>query len=198
MKRRMGSPAKETIRAFVALDLDAMSVRRVARVSDRLRMASGAPSATWTPSAKMHITLKFMAELPSDAVTALAKALGALAEGRRGPKVGAFHLAAFPSVGDARVVVLELKDPDGSVGRLAERVERLAQKQGIAQEKRPFQPHVTLARLKMPYDARRWLRAELADGAEACRAARLTLYRSELHKDGATYVPLATFEYVAE
>jgi 2'-5' RNA ligase len=194
----MGSQAKETIRAFVALDLDAMSVRRVARVSDRLRMASGAPSAMWTPSAKMHVTLKFMAELPGDAVTVLAKALGALAEGKKSPKVGAFRLAAFPSVGEARVVVLELEDPDRGVGRLAEKIDKLTQRQGIAKEKRPFRPHVTLARLKMQYDARRWLRAELADGAGECRAARLTLYRSQQDSGESTYVPLATFEYVGE
>ena len=44
-----GQVGADTIRAFVALDLDATSVRRVVRVADRLRMASGAPSATWTP-----------------------------------------------------------------------------------------------------------------------------------------------------
>jgi len=198
MTRAMSQVAKETIRAFVALDLDAMSVRRVARISDRLRMASGAPSATWTPSAKMHITLKFMAELPADAVAPFGKALGALVEGKKAPRVAVLRLEAFPSVEEASVVVLELKDPDRSLGKLAERVEKLANKHGVAREERPFRPHVTLARLKMQYDARRWLRTEIAEGAGECRAARLTLYRSAQDKDAWTYVPLATSEYAPE
>ena len=53
----------ERIRAFVALDLDSLSLRRVMRTADRLRMASGAPAATWTTGDKMHITLKFAGHL---------------------------------------------------------------------------------------------------------------------------------------
>ena len=61
------------IRAFVAIELDQMSTRRVARLADGARMASGAPSAVWTPAAKIHVTLKFMAELPAAAVGPLAE-----------------------------------------------------------------------------------------------------------------------------
>ena len=41
----MATKKTATLRAFVALDLDPMSLRRVVRVADRLRMGSGAPSA---------------------------------------------------------------------------------------------------------------------------------------------------------
>src|SRR5579872_2903842 len=187
--------AKETIRAFVALDLDPTSVRRVARVADRLRMASGAPSATWTPAAKVHVTLKFMEELPTDATAHLGRALGPLATGKRAPIVGALRLEAFPSAAEARVVVLELEDPERDVAALAAKIEKLVLKYKIPREERTFRPHVTLARLKMQYDARRWLRPELAEGAAECRAARLTLYRSEVGRDGTSYVPLASVEY---
>ena len=187
--------AKETIRAFVALDLDATSVRRVARVADRLRMASGAPSATWTPSGKIHVTLKFMGELRAEGAAPLGRALEALASGKRAPTVGALRLEAFPSPVEARIVLLELEDPDGGVAALAAKVEKLALKQGVPREERAFRAHVTLARLKMQYDARRWLRAELAEGAADCRVARMTLYRSDSGRDGSVYVPLASFDF---
>jgi 2'-5' RNA ligase len=57
---------------------------------------------------------------------------------------------------------------------------------------------VTLARLKRPYDARRWLRSELADAAGEFTVSHLTLYRSDLgggKEGGSLYVPLARFEY---
>jgi 2'-5' RNA ligase len=189
---------KESIRAFVALDFDATSVRRVLRVADRLRMASGAPSATWTPQDKMHLTLKFMGSLPADAVAPLGKSLGALVEGKPAPRPGTCVLEAFPRSEHANVVVLELSDPDGAVGKLAARVEKLALRHGVPAEGRAFRPHLTLARLKRPYDARRWLRPDLAEAAGEVTATRLVLYRSELGrgKDGTSlYVPLATFAY---
>jgi 2'-5' RNA ligase len=186
---------KTTIRAFVALDLDAMSVRRVARVADRLRMGSGAPSAAWTPTAKMHVTLRFIGHLPADAVAPLGREVGALVVGKKAPVPGNFRLGAFPSVEHSRVVVAELEDPHGDLSKLAGRVDKIATKHaGPAAEDRAFRPHVTLARLKRPYDSRKWVRPELA-GADACRVACLTLYRSDLSPLGSTYVPLARFEY---
>jgi 2'-5' RNA ligase len=187
-----------TLRAFVALDLEPMSLRRVVRVADRLRMGSGAPSASWVPPAKMHVTLRFMGELPVGAVEGLAKSLRVLADGKSAPKPCAMRLAAFPSIEDAEIVVVELDDVSGGVLKLAERVGKLATKLGMAEETRPFRPHVTLARLKRAYDSRRWLRRELVEGAGECRASRITLYRSDLGEEGASYVPLARFDFAVK
>jgi 2'-5' RNA ligase len=196
-----GGKSTGTIRAFVALDLDAKSVRRVVRVADRLRIASGAPSATWTLQDNVHLTLKFMGDLPADAVAPLGKALATLVEGKKAPQPGTCRLLAFPSVELASVVVVELTDPVRDLSKLAAKIDKLAAVHGVPRESRAFVPHVTLARLKRPYDSRRWLIPGLAETAGDLTASRLTLYRSDLGggKDGiAVYVPLATFAYAAE
>jgi 2'-5' RNA ligase len=193
-----GAKVADAIRAFVALDLDAKSVRRVVRLADRLRMASGAPSATWTLQDNVHLTLKFMASLPAAAVGPLSKALAALVDPGKAPQPGPCRLRAFPSVEQANVIVIELVDPRGDLSKLAAKIEKLASRHGVAREPRAYVPHVTLARLKRPYDSRRWLRSELADAAGEFTASHLTLYRSELgaSKDGGSlYVPLARFAY---
>ncbi len=182
---------RETIRAFVALDLDSTSLRRVARVADRLRMGSGAPSATWVPPTAMHVTLKFMGELPIDAAAPFAEALRPLVEGKAAPSACPFRLAAFPKLEAAHVMVAELQDASGELAKLAEQIDVLALAFGIQREDRAFRPHVTLARLKRPYDARRWLRGELAESAGECRAVGLTMYRSELGASEAKHIPLA-------
>ncbi|MDP9151129.1 MAG: RNA 2',3'-cyclic phosphodiesterase [Myxococcota bacterium] len=186
-----------TIRAFVALDLDATSIRRVVRVADRLRMGSGAPSATWTSVPKLHVTLKFMGELAANAAAPLGMALRALAEGKAAPPPCSLRLGAFPSVEEARVVVVELEDCSGQIAKLADRVARLSAKHGVPREEQRFRPHVTLARLKRPYDARRWIRADLAEGAGDCKASHLTLYQSESGPSGTAYTPLARFPFDA-
>jgi RNA 2',3'-cyclic 3'-phosphodiesterase len=194
-----GTKSAEVIRAFVALDLDSKSLRRVVRVADRLRMASGAPSATWSPHDSLHLTLKFMAALPVAAVAPLGKALATLVDSRTtGPQLGTCRLDAFPSVAHASVVVIVLADPLGELAKLAAKIEKLAARHGAAAEGRPFVPHVTVARLKRPYDSQRWLRQELAEAAGELVPAHLTLYRSDLGtgKEGhSTYVPLARFDY---
>jgi 2'-5' RNA ligase len=185
----------DTIRAFVALELDAMSLRRVTRVSDRLRMASGAPSAAWTEATKVHVTVKFAPQLASTAIALFGRGLAPLAGGKPPPRAGPVRLGAFPSPDAAQVIVLELDDPDGDLAKIAERTEKLAAKVGVGRETRAFRPHVTLARLKRPYDARRWLRAELVDGLDECRFTRLSLVRSELTSAGSRYIPLAQFDF---
>jgi 2'-5' RNA ligase len=188
-------PEGATLRAFVALDLDATGRRRVMRLSDRLRMASGAPSAAWVAANKMHVTLKFVADLPEAAVAPLGKAIGAMVQGRPAPPACALRLDAFPSTAKARVVVVELVDEGGALAKLAARVDKLVAKYDVPLETRAFRPHVTLARLKIVYDARRWLRPELAEAVGTCGLAAITLYRSRLGSEGATYVPLATFAF---
>ena len=185
----------ERIRAFVALDLDTTSLRRIVRTADRLRMASGAPAATWTAGDKMHITLKFAGELDAAAAAPIGKALRELAEGKPAPAPCTVKLDAFPKVEHARVIVAELVDASGDITKLAAAVDKLAAKHGVPKEDRPFRPHVTLARLKRPYDARKWLRADVAEAAGECRCVTLTLYRSELKPEGSVYIPLATFAF---
>jgi RNA 2',3'-cyclic 3'-phosphodiesterase len=191
----MAAKKGATLRAFVALDLEPMSLRRVVRVADRLRMGSGAPSAIWVLPAQMHVTLKFMGALPADAVGPLGKALRTLAEGKRAPKPCALRLAAFPTIEDAEIVVVELDDASGGVTKLAEKIGKLTSKLGTTGDARDFRPHVTLARLKRPYDSRKWLRRELVEGAGECRASRITLYRSDPGAEGSTYVPLERFDF---
>lgn len=191
----MGDDPRQVIRAFVALDLDATSLRRMVRLADRLRMGSGAPSATWTPPAKLHVTLKFMPALPVDRVAPLGAALGPLVTGKDAPGPYPVRLDAFPASEQARVIVAELSDASGRLAKLAEKIERIAHKLGAPREDRPFRPHVTLARLKRPYDARRWLRPELAESAGDCTMSSLTLFRSDLSDGESKYIPLAQFAF---
>jgi 2'-5' RNA ligase len=157
-------------------------------------MGSGAPSASWTPPAKMHLTLKFLGDISRQTVAPLARALEDLTKGKA-PGPAPFRLGALPSVEEARVVVAVLDDREGVIGSLAAGVEQACTKFGVAPSERDFLPHVTIARLKVSYDVRRWLRPDLAPGTDACSFVSLTLFESKLSDAGPTYLPLARFEY---
>jgi 2'-5' RNA ligase len=201
--------APPTIRAFVALDLDTLSLRRVARLSDRLRMASGAPSATWAPTGNLHVTLQFLGDVLESSVAAIADAIAPFAVGKPAPAASALRLTAFPSTEEARVVVVELVDPGGEVAALAKTVAKATAKYQSAPEsagskssdsstrkkEHAFRPHVTIAHLRLAYDARKWMRPELADIAGDCRATSMTLYESQPGAEAPTYVPRARFGF---
>jgi 2'-5' RNA ligase len=143
------------------------------------------------------VTLKFIAELPFDAIAPLGDALATLVAGERAPAPCAMRLDAFPRLDHARVVVIELRDEGGAIGQLAKRIDELTYEQGVPREERAFRPHVTLARLKRPYDARRWARPELAEGAGACSLVGVTLFQSTLGSEGATHTALASARFRA-
>lgn len=76
----MPGAQQASIRAFVALDLDAEGLRVAAQVADRLRGGKLAPNAAWTAAEKMHVTVKFAGELPAQAEEPVKAALGILAQ----------------------------------------------------------------------------------------------------------------------
>lgn len=194
------SPESEPIRAFVALDLDAASVRRIAHLSVRLREASGAPTATWIPPGNLHLTLKFLGDAPKTRVDALAAAAGGVVRETAPLRPAAIRVDGLPNLEHARVVVAAVADPHGVLEALARRIEDLGQKLGFASEGRAFRPHVTLARLKRPCDARSWLRRELGDVNDLgdVLPTCLVIYRSVLDSGGAQYLALARFEFTGE
>jgi 2'-5' RNA ligase len=145
----------------------------------------------------MHVTLKFAGELPESAVEPLSKALASLAEGKPGPPPCGLRLDAFPSAAKASVVVAELVDAKGALAKLAAKVDKLVARHGVPLETRAFRPHVTLARVKMEYDARRWMRPELTEVAGECRMGGMTLYRSVLKEEGASYEVLGRWGFAA-
>jgi 2'-5' RNA ligase len=187
-----------TIRAFVALELDPTSRQRAAQIADELRTVSGAPRATWTPPERMHLTLKFAGDLPLVAVDPLSDELRSLSARQRRPRARALRVDAFPSIRSARVVILGVEDDDGELGRLALDVDELVSRYGVPREARPFRAHVTLARVRQPVDARRWLSVDLATEAGDCTLVALTLFRSELGSGGASHTVLARFPFEAD
>jgi 2'-5' RNA ligase len=182
--------ATAPIRAFIALDLESMCVRRIARVAERLHTSKGVPNATWTPAAKMHLTLKFFEKIDPAKARAIFASLVSMIEGKPAPRASSMRLDAFPSPKDARIVIVTIEDAAGDIARIARAADDRAAKEGIAREDRPFRPHVTIARLKRSFDARKWFAATGIDDAGPCAATQLVLYESQTTPQGSIYTAL--------
>lgn len=191
-KERLKSPRA---RLFVALDLPD-GVREGIVAWGREALAD--PKLRPVPVESLHITLAFLGYRAEKEVESIAEvvreSVGAA------PWVELKDPVPLPPRGRARLFALPALSPGTEV--LQEGLEqRLVEGGFYKPEKRPFWPHVTVARVRP--EARGSRRpavvanppAKLPEGlSEPFLGVRLALYRSELKPTGARYVPLAQVE----
>jgi RNA 2',3'-cyclic 3'-phosphodiesterase len=171
---------------FVALDLpsgarDELAAWRDQLVADRPDLRPVRPEA-------LHVTLVFLGWQDESAAPDLsAAAFGAAPSGA--PVLRAGAVRPLPPR-DPRLFALDLEDADGRAGALQAAVSD-ALRPWYTPEKRPFWPHITLARVKRGERRVPALPDDLPPPAESFEATRLTLYKSTLRPQGALYEPLA-------
>jgi 2'-5' RNA ligase len=178
------------IRSFVAARLPDPVREDLVRLQGRLR-ARGV-EARWIAAGSIHLTFKFLGEIEAALFEAVAQALAAPL-GVRGPlRLAVKGVGAFPSPKRARVVWAGLEGDVEPLTRLAVEVEARVERLGIARERRPFQPHLTLGRARNPSGVRGLEDALAAEGdfrGLAFDIADLTLYESRLQPRGPLYLP---------
>jgi 2'-5' RNA ligase len=189
VKERLKSPRA---RLFVALDLPE-EFRAGIAAWGRHELAD--PALRVVPPESLHVTLAFLGYVPEGEI----ERLGEIVEGFKAssPRVRLGDPVARPSPRKARLFALPVESA-AAIEMQAELEEKLVAKRLYKPEKRPFWPHVTVARVKSEgKGSKRPRRVEKLPGAlpkgllQAALCRRVTLYRSELKPSGAEYRPLA-------
>ena len=179
----------ETMRVFLALNMDVANTRKVVDLGRALRTSVAAPrSARWVAPTKLHVTLKYFGAIDVGLASPLIDAMKPLAESEPEPRVRFGRITGFPSPEAARALVLAIDDRDGQLARLFVEIERRTGALGFPREDRPYRPHVTLARTPAPADVRALSLHAFSLGD--ARGTELVLYRSDLTVAGAEYTPL--------
>ncbi|HEV7399583.1 MAG TPA: RNA 2',3'-cyclic phosphodiesterase [Solirubrobacterales bacterium] len=188
-------PKSQRSRLFVALDLPEA-------VRDRIAGWSGDelsdPALRPVPRESLHITLAFLGYMPERDIGCLEKVVEGIEA--PAPLVRLEDPVAKPSPRRPRLFALPADSPDTVVlQKILE--ERLVVERLYKPEKRPFWPHVTVARVKSggrrPEGSGTVARQPGKLPAELLSpvlGVRLTLYRSELQPRGARYTSLAQVE----
>jgi 2'-5' RNA ligase len=173
---------------FVALDLPEAARSRLAAWRDSL--VEGRDDLRPVAPQALHVTLVFLGWQDEAAAEAIAEAAFAAPRSPEGAVLRAAAVRPLPPR-DARLFALDLEDEQGRASALQAGVSDALETGGwYRPEKRPFWPHITLARVKR---GRRRV-PPLPDApapAEPFSASELTLYRSTLRPQGALYEPLA-------
>lgn len=182
------------MRLFVAFEVppevrEALD-RRTRQARNRL------PKARWVRPEAVHLTLVFLGETDPERLPALHRELGAACAAGAPMALRVAGVGAFPPRGRRRVVWIGV-ETEGPIGdlqrRVAEAVERAT---GLEPERRPFHPHLTLARCRPPWPPAAVERLATGFGAEpagAFTARRASLISSQLHPAGARYTTVETY-----
>jgi len=195
-KERLNPPTKNRqARLFVALDLPEETREGLVAWG---REALADPALRPVAPESLHITLAFLGYRPEKEIEAIAAAVGESAA--PAPWVELRDAESRPPRGRARLYALPVISP-GAEALQAGLQERLVEAGFYEPEKRPFWPHVTVARVRP--EARGSRRPAVVSEppgvipeelTEPRIAVRMALYRSELQPTGARYVPLAQVE----
>lgn len=191
-KERLKSPR---VRLFVALDLPEEVRQRVVEWGGE---QLSEPVLRPVPEEALHITLAFLGYRAEREVGRIAEVVREAAG--PAPWIELLDPEPLPSRGRARLYALPAVSPGAEV--LQAGVEQgLVEGRFYKPEKRPFWPHVTVARVRPEARGSRRPAAVTAPPEtlpaslrEPFLGVRLTLYRSELKPTGARYVPLAPIE----
>ncbi len=191
----------EMLRLFVALELPRPVLEALETLQARLQADAAARAVRWVRPAGIHLTLKFLGEIPASRQADLIRAVEAAADGHAPLALQAAGLGCFPNAGRPRVVWAGLAGDLAGLEALQRGVERALGPLGFPPEKRPFSPHLTLGRVRReagPAEARALgalvmhHAAELGESPLArWTAAEVSLVRSELERSGARYTTLS-------
>ncbi len=136
----------DVLRLFYAMFISARIGETLTRhISQCAR--SGA-DVKWVESQNLHLTLKFLGEVPNARLDEILVAGDSAAEEVKAFRVFWEGFGAFPTFKKPRVIWAGMTQGGQSVSQLAGRLEDRLASIGFSREERAFSPHLTIGRVK--------------------------------------------------
>jgi RNA 2',3'-cyclic 3'-phosphodiesterase len=153
----------------------------------------------WAADEHWHITLAFLGDVPDWKTDELGERLERAAKRQRPFELQLTGAGAFPGVPEARVLYAGVRDETESLKHLAMTTKAAANRAGVTVEGRRFTPHITLARLRRPVDATRWVRVFDTYDGPVGTAGSLQLIESRLGEGpghSAAYTTVGEYDFL--
>jgi RNA 2',3'-cyclic 3'-phosphodiesterase len=186
------------VRLFVALQIPSAVRVNLAEFVKPLRALG--PQPRWVQPENLHMTLKFIGEVPPERVAAIRTGLAAVRSGGE-VAIDFSGVGFFPNEKSPRVFWAGM-NASPNLKTLASDIDNATQRLGIPREQRPFLPHLTLARFQppqLPEKLRAAIQANAARDFGSLRTNQFHLIESKLKPSGAEYTTLESFSFsVAE
>ncbi len=179
------------IRSFLAIELTESIRNRIREVQEDLRGSKA--DVRWVTPGHIHLTLKFFGNIEELQIESIIKAIAGPVSATSPMSLLIRGVGAFPSLKNPRVIWVGVKDDRNVLTPFQNRLERELERVGFQPENRPFQPHLTLGRMRSNRG-----KSELVTAMEKHReeefgnleVEKVILFKSDLTPNGPIYTPL--------
>ena len=186
----------EQIRSFIAIELPEEVKKGLRRLQNELRLPEH-NFVKWVSPDGIHLTLKFLGNIPSQRVAELTRVMEQASHGVSPFQIEVTEVGAFPNMRQPRVLWVGIKGDIDKLVAWQQHLDNGLVSLGFAKEARAFTPHLTLARLRegcSPGDSRAFGEMVAKTPVEiSCKfnVTSLNLMKSQLLPGGAVYSRLA-------
>jgi RNA 2',3'-cyclic 3'-phosphodiesterase len=137
------------VRAFLALPVLAPALAQMESLTEELKTA--VDGVRWAPVQTVHITLHFFGSISDDSVARAVQELRPVFAAQAPIHLQLRDLGAFPSEARPRVLWCGVAGDTEALRDLDERCTNALARAGFPVEQRPFRPHCTLGRPRLPW-----------------------------------------------
>ncbi len=137
---------KDSVRAFIAVETSS-AVRQRAAELIAIYAATGA-KVSWVKPHNMHLTLKFLDDVPLNSVPEISAAVHQAAAECEPFELEICTAGTFPGPGRPQTLWLGTGDGSEPLGRLHAALERELKPLGFPKEQRRFAAHLTIGRVR--------------------------------------------------
>jgi len=179
------------MRAFIAIKLPPEINASLIKLQHELKLTL--PKISWVKPANLHLTLKFLGEISTEQLACAAQKIPEIIKGFSPFEIKLETLGVFPDLSRGRIIWIGSQTPDPELKRLVGEIEKELSKIGLPKERHSFQAHISLGRIKQPLnplDLECCLKKVWNDCATLdlkFSAAGITLFKSQLNRQGADY-----------
>lgn len=183
------------MRAFIAVKLPNGILADIGKLQERL--AALRFNFRWVAVGSIHLTLKFLGDIPEDEADPIAAVLADALKSAAPLRLRARGLGVFPNLRQARVIWIGLAGQVPELTVIQKEIDGRLTAIGYPPDKRRFAGHLTLGRSRGYIDPDR-LRSAVEEWrgfeTEPFTVDRVILFKSDLKPTGAVYTELRRFK----
>ena len=180
------------LRAFVAVEMPGPVRKALEEVQSGLKQLN--IRARWVRPENIHLTLKFLGNIPAGHVPSIGEVLRVVAQAHGRFSLAAAGLGVFPDIRHPKIIWVGLTSRPEALTPLQQDLDGRLAALGFPREEKPFRGHLTIGRFRAE-----GFPGPVADAVKRHAAAEfgtfavdeIVLMKSDLRPEGPLYEPLA-------
>lgn len=183
------------MRTFIALDFSPEIINKITEIINYFKTQTPQRALKWVAPQNLHLTIKFLGEVPENKIEQIKGLINQALRNENAFEIGVDGIGMYPNQHMPRVVWLGIEGSERLKG-IHNKLDTTLEKADIPPDKRSFNPHLTIARIRRNTDKEtvkeigKTLSGFNVDSLGRCTINNIILYKSDLTPEGPEYTAL--------